>query len=308
MLLAIDMKYRMLSPQYKLRGWIGFPYALVHNGDVLRLSREEFSLLLLCDGQTDLEAILNQETLKTLHSFEEKGFICCADSPKAIEQDQYYYHYDNRYIHDVYWSITGRCNFRCRHCYLNAPDAMMGEISHDEAIRVIDQMADCGVCHLLLSGGEPFVRQDFWSLVDYALEKEIQIDQIYTNGWMLTDNMLDKFEQRGMKPEFSISFDGLNWHDWMRGIKGAEQAALKALERCFIRGFPTTVEMCIHRGNVKTLRDTVKVLADTGTKGIKFSEVSETDLWKKNADGNEMNFKEYVEAMLGYIPAYFEDG
>ena len=47
------MKYCSLSPQYQLRGWIGMPYALVHDGDVTRLTRDEFNALAFCDGKTD---------------------------------------------------------------------------------------------------------------------------------------------------------------------------------------------------------------------------------------------------------------
>lgn len=298
----------MISPQYKLRGWIGFPFALVHDGHITRLSREEFNALLFCDGQTDVETIQSQEIQKTLHSFEEKGFVRFSDEPGELNREQYYHHYDNRYFESVYWSITGRCNFRCRHCYLNAPDAAMGEMTHEEAISIIDQMADCGIFRLLVSGGEPFVREDFWELMDHVKEKGIRIEQVYTNGWMLTDRTLDEFEKRGMKPEFSISFDGTGWHDWMRGTRGAEKATLAALRRCRERGFPTNVEMCIHGGNADTIRDSVRMLTETGTGSIKCSEVSETDLWKQHAEGNDIATPEYIDAVLRYIPRFYEDG
>ena len=208
----------------------------------------------------------------------------------------------------VLWTITGRCNFRCRFCCVNTPDAAMDEITHEEAIRIIDRMAKCGVRSLKISGGEPFVREDFWSLVDYALEKGMKIDKIYTNGWLLTDSVLDQFEQRGMKPEFCVGFDGVEKHDWMRGIKGAEQAARNALIRCCLRGFPTSVEMNIHRGNTDVLRETVDTLADFSVRKIICHEVRNNDMWKRYAVGNEMSTKEYVEAVLQYIPEYYADG
>ena len=71
-------------------------------------------------------------------------------------------------------------------------------MTHLEAIQAIDRMAKCGVRSLKISGGEPFVREDFWSLVDYTLEKGLKIDKIYTNGWLLMDSVLDQFEQRGL--------------------------------------------------------------------------------------------------------------
>lgn len=301
------MRYT-LSPQYSLRGWIGMPYALVHNGSVRPVSREEFYALLFCDGLTDIDSLGSPAISKTLLSLEEKGFVCVSEMPKEIDPHQRYRYFNNRFLKSFYWSITGACNFRCRHCYINAPDALMGELSHEEAISIIDQIAECGVYHLLLSGGEPLLRKDFWSLVDHALEKEIQIDQVYTNGWLLTDEMLDQFEARGLKPEFFISYDGLGWHDWMRGVKGAEQATLDALARCERRGFPTGVEMCIHRGNANVIRESINLLAKTGTRSIKCSGVSPTELWRQNSEGNDMSMEGYFDAVLQYLPRYFEDG
>ena len=215
---------------------------------------------------------------------------------------------DKRYTEPVLWTITGRCNFRCRHCFMNTPDAAMDELTHAEAIRMIDRMAECGVRHLQISGGDPFVREDFWMLVDHAIQKGIEIDKIYTNGWLLYDSVLDKFEQRGMKPEFCIGFDGVEQHDWMCGVRGAEQAALNALRRCYLRGFPTSVEMRIHKGNVDVLRETVDVLADSGVGKIICHEVRKNDVWKQYAAGNDMSTEEYIEAVLQYIPEYYADG
>ena len=302
------MTYCTLASNCKLRGWIGFPHALVCGADVKRLSREEFNAILLCDGQTDIRTVKSEKVLETIRTLEEKGFICFSESPGKISRDQLYYHFNNRFFKSFYWSITGRCNYSCRHCYLNSSDVAASELSHEEAIDVIDQIADCGVYHLLLSGGEPFVRSDFWRLVDHALARGITIDQVYTNGLLLTDKMLDEFDRRDMKPEFSISFDGIGWHDWMRGVKGAEQAALDALRRCQARNFPTDVEMCVHRGNRDMIRESVRVLAETGVGSIKISEVSNTPRWKEKAAGNNMPTREYVEAVLQYIPDFYADG
>ncbi len=303
------MPYCILNPNCRLRGWIGRPFMLSVPGQTILLKKNEFDALILCDGQTDLDMFYaDDEIFKTLRLYEEKGFVSFSEEPRSLDPDQLYRRYDTRYMPRFMWSITGRCNFRCRHCYLDAPDALMGEFSREEAFSVIDQMAECGASNILLTGGEPFVRSDFWELVDHIKEHGITISQVYTNGWLLTENVLDEFAARGMKPEFSISFDGLGWHDWMRGVKGAEEAALRALRLCKMKGFPTNVEMCLHKGNIRTLRDTVLALAETGTRSIKCSNVMTTDLWTANADGNEITDAEYFDAMLDYLPHYFEDG
>lgn len=185
---------------------------------------------------------------------------------------------------------------------------VLGEFSHEQAIELIDQMAECGVLRVILTGGEPFVREDFWSLVDRILLHKMTIQQIYTNGWLLNDTVLVEFEKRSLKPEFSISLDGIGWHDWMRGIAGAEEAAVRALRLCVERGFLTNVEMCVHKGNQETLRETVRLLSEIGVPLLKVGNVMLTNLWKHNSDGNAMDVREYTEAMMRYIPCFFQDG
>ena len=216
--------------------------------------------------------------------------------------------YSSHNTESVLWTITGRCNFRCRFCCVNTPDAAMDEMTHEEAIQSIDRMAKCGVRSLKISGGEPFVREDFWSLIDHALAKGLKIEKIFTNGWLLLDSTLDEFEARSMKPEFCVGFDGVERHEWMRGMKGSEQAALNALRRCYLRGFPTSVEMNIHRGNTDVLRKTVDILADSGVRKIFCHKVRNNDMWQHYACGNDMTAKEYIEAVLRYIPAFYADG
>lgn len=209
---------------------------------VRNLSQEEFQVLLLCDGETELDKDLLSELEQTLRQCEEKGWVEKCEFPQPLEQDQRYQYYRNRYVHMVFWSITGKCNFRCRHCYMDAPDAALGELSTEEALDLIDQMAACGVLRVDITGGEPFVRRDFWQLVDRMVSHKITIGMVYTNGWLLDDKVLDGFECRSLKPEFSLSFDGVGWHDWMRGIPGAEKAALRAMELCRDRGFRVNAE------------------------------------------------------------------
>ncbi len=303
------MAYCILNSGCCLRGWLGRPFMLIKPGKTVILKKNEFDALILCDGQTDLDMLdADDEIFKTLRLYEEKGFVSFSEKPQTLEHDQLYRRYNTRYMSSFHWSITGRCNFRCRHCYLDAPGALMGELSREEAFSVIDQMAECGARRIELTGGEPFVRADFWDLVDRIREKGMDISMIYTNGWLLTEKVLDNFAARDMKPEFSISFDGLGWHDWMRGVKGAEEAALRALRLCQMKDFPTNVEICLHKGNLCTFRDTVLALAETGTRSIKCASVMTTDLWTANSEGNNLSDAEYFDAMLDYIPHYFEDG
>lgn len=304
------MFYR-LKPVYALRGWKHSPCTLVKGPEnrVRPLTPEQFRVLMLCDGQTEFtDGMLSAKEQEALDFLLGKGVIAPSETPGPIGPEQEYRCFDARYVQSMFWSITGRCNYRCRRCYMDAPEGAMGELSHEEAVEIIRQMARCGVYHVDLTGGEPFVRPDFWELIDELQSQGIRVGKIYTNGWLLDGKVLDRFEERGMKPAFSLSFDGVGWHDWMRGVKGAEEAALRALRLCVQRGFFTDVEMCVHKGNAHTLRETIRLLGEIGVGAFKCSGVSGTELWKKNSEGNDYGFREYCEDMIAYIPQYFEDG
>lgn len=303
------MLFYRLKRGYCLRGWEKLTCVLVKRpGNRVRaLEQDVFQCLMLCDGETESE-VFPEAYLPVLKEYEREGIVEASELPQPLEKDQYYRYYKNRYVSSAFWSVTGRCNYRCRHCFMDAPEGTLGEITTEQALDFIDQMADCGILRVEITGGEPFVRKDFWQLADRLVSYQITIGKIYSNGWLLNDAVLDSFEQRGLKPQFSISFDGTGWHDWMRGVEGAEQAALRALRLCHARGFPTDVEMCVHRGNIDKIAETVEVLRSAGVGFLKIGSVSPTALWLRNSGGNEISEEEFVEAALRYIPQYFEAG
>lgn len=300
-----------LKSCYMLRGWEEMAWALVKRPEnsVRPLAKDMFQVLLLCDGETEVSDFLLDKNLeKALLQCQTEGIVETSSYAYPLNPDQYYKYYHNRYIQSIFWSITGQCNFHCRHCYMDAPDAALGELSTKDALNFIDQMAECGVLQVDITGGEPFVRKDFWLLIDRILSYKIIISQIYTNGWLLNEKVLNKFEQRGIKPEIIISFDGIGWHDWMRGVSGAEKAVFRALKLCQDRGFPTSVGMCIHRGNKNSLPQSIKALNAVGVKKIKTANVDPTDLWQSRNEGALLTNIEYVEAMIPYITWYYEAG
>lgn len=303
--------YYKLNSAYVLRGWNKTAWTLVKRPEnkVRYLNRKEFQALLLCDGSMDFESEnISDEMKHILCQYKEEGIVEQCQYDDRLDADQYYHYYDNRFVRSVVWSVTGRCNYRCRHCYMDAPMGRLGELSQESAINLIDQMAECGVLCVDITGGEPFVREDIWTLIDRIQYHRITIGQVYTNGSLLNDTVLDKFEKRNLKPEFSISFDGVGWHDWMRGINGAEGSALRAIELCMVRGFPVSVEMCVHRGNQDTLPVTVKLLSGMGVSRLRVGTVAQSELWKCNSDGNALEVREYIEVMLRYIPEFFRSG
>ena len=67
------------------------------------------------------------------------------------------------------WNITRKCNLKCPHCYINATtQEPINELTTDEAKNLIDQICEVSRPLLVLSGGEPLLRQDVYELVRYG--------------------------------------------------------------------------------------------------------------------------------------------
>ena len=153
------MFYRLQS-NYALRGWDGVAWILVHRPDnqAYPLSQQAFQVLTLCDGITDLtQDQLGPELWAELGKCETNGYVQPCETAQPLKKDQYYKYYKNRFVKRILWSVTGRCNYRCRHCYMDAPDGKLGELSTKEALNLIDQMAACGVLQVDRTGGEPLL-------------------------------------------------------------------------------------------------------------------------------------------------------
>jgi len=208
----------------------------------------------------------------------------------------------------AHWSITGKCNLRCRHCYLSAAEAKYGEVSTEMALNIVAQLSNMGIRQISLTGGEPLVRGDFWEIVDAAREQGVAIRQIYTNGVLVNGALLDEFGKRGMKPQFVLSYDGVGRHDWLRGVEGAEQAAIDAIRLLTARGFRVSVSSSIHRGNVETLGDTMRLLAELGVENWKCCPMAGAGDWLKEDRSLDLGIDELYEAYLKLIPEYLAAG
>lgn len=131
----------------------------------------------------------------------------------------------------VVWNVTRRCNLKCKHCYENAGVADPDELTTEQAIKVIDKLADAGVIILAFSGGEPTIRKDILKLIRHAHRRGMYV-ACATNALTFADrDVVKKFKNAGL--EFAqISLDGLDpkTHDEFRGVNGAWKRACEAIK------------------------------------------------------------------------------
>ena len=305
------MNYR-LKDDYCLRGWELLPYAVVDSKThrVHWLDKTKFDALTLCDGSVDFDLPLIPRAVRdSIGELEEKGYIETCTLNAGIKEHQRYHRYENRFMESAQWSVTGRCNCKCKHCYLSAADGRYGELSHDDVMKITEELGNAGVLSCSITGGEPLVRSDFWEIVDALSERGVYISHIYSNGLLVNEGLLERFKQRGLYPEFNMSFDGVGYHDWLRGINGAEKAVRHAFELCRDNGFPTGAEMCLWKENAHTLRESINYLASLGCRSLKTNPVSDTGAWHEGgyAGKHGLSDDETFEIYLNYLEDYYND-
>ena len=303
------MKYAKLKKEWCLRGWNKLPYGIVNHktGQSSLLTAEVFQAVSACDGIFPFDSVLlSKKQRQWITELVKKNIVEIFDEPSQLESYQEYRLSKARYIRKFHWSITGKCNLKCKHCFLSADVGKYGELSTQECFNIIDELVEANVPSVSITGGEPLVRKDFWQIVDYLLEKKIAITQIYTNGLLVTDTFLAGLKKREMKCELILSFDGCGWHDWLRGVVGVEKKTIEVMKRIVKHGVPLSVETALHQKNIGSLLDTYQLLKEIGVSWWKTSVTIETGNWKNDVH-EQLDTKVLYDEYLKLIPLYLKD-
>ncbi len=126
--------------------------------------------------------------------------------------------------------ITFRCTCRCVMCALYGEhrDGWSNqekdkELSTDEWLRVIDDLHAYGLQSICFTGGEPFLRKDLLTIIEYAKRKGLSVN-VLTAGALLNREICSHLVEIGLD-DLSVSIDGpINIHNAIRRSKVFEAA------------------------------------------------------------------------------------
>jgi radical SAM protein with 4Fe4S-binding SPASM domain len=162
------------------------------------------------------------------------------------------------------WEITMKCNMRCKHCGSSCADKLPDELTTEEALRVCDELGELGMRYIAISGGEPTTREDWHLIVKRLRENGVKPNMI-TNGWLITEEILDKAVESGIS-SICISIDGLEeTHDFMRR-KGSFSRSMNAFELAKKKNISTSAITTINKKNIGELEELREVLIARGVK------------------------------------------
>lgn len=158
----------------------------------------------------------------------------------------------------VGWSVTKRCNYRCRYCQVWKEK---GELATPDALRLIGEIADAGALILGLTGGEPLLRDDIGRLIRHA--RSLGLTVFLNSNGALVPERVDVLDGVG---RLTISLEGpRDVHDAVRG-SGAFDQALRAVSLARESGVPTRLAATINAANVDRIQEVLYLASSLSVK------------------------------------------
>lgn len=167
----------------------------------------------------------------------------------------------------ISWNITLRCPLKCIHCYVAAGgDETAGVLTTDEALAVIDQIRAVGRPVVVLSGGEPLMRDDLCEIARYGTEQGLRM-VMGTSGYLLDRPMAARLREAGIRAA-AISIDSVDpsVHNSFRGVRGAWEKAVSAIRNCRDEEISVQINMTMMRPSAEDVESVVEFGKDLGVK------------------------------------------
>lgn len=201
----------------------------------------------------------------------------------------------------VFWELTKECNLRCIHCRAEAESSCFeGELSLEDILRVLDEIAAHYNPILVLTGGEPLYRKDIYQIASHARERGLRT-ALATNGTLIDETSSRMIRDSGIQ-RVSISIDGSNAasHDGFRGIPGSFDRALKGISHLRSAGVEFQINTTISRRNVDQIDEILKLAEATGAKALHLFMLVPVGCGVEIAE-SEMISKETYESVLNWF-------
>ncbi len=152
--------------------------------------------------------------------------------------------------HHAQWLVTRKCNYQCRGCNV-WKEQDQRELTANEIKKGLDILKKLGIVELVLSGGDPLLRDDIGEIIDYA--SKLFVTTVYDNGSMAAKK-IDLLR----KVDFvAISIDSLDEakNDYIKAVPGAWKNATQTVDTLHKEGVKVSVTPTISQKNLYEIID-----------------------------------------------------
>jgi heme b synthase len=203
----------------------------------------------------------------------------------------------------VAWEITRSCNLNCVHCRAAAERGPYpGELETEECSRILDEIAESAKPIIILTGGEPLLREDIWSIARHGSEAGLRV-VMATNGTLVTPVAVERMKSSGIQ-RVSISLDGgsAEQHDRFRNVPGAFDRALAGIAALKKGGVEFQINTTVTRHNAGDLREILDLAVGLGAVAYHLFLLVPTGRAKELVD-QEIGAVEYEDLLRWFLDA-----
>ncbi|WP_255301070.1 radical SAM/SPASM domain-containing protein [Bacillus cereus] len=157
-------------------------------------------------------------------------------------------------------SITNRCNLKCDYCYASSSpfETKNEEMDLNHLNNLFQDLDDMNVHRISLTGGEPFIRDDFFEILS-ATQKYKFAKIINSNGILISDKIASKLSKFDFD-RICITLDGScpEVHDIIRG-HGSFKKTIRGIKNLQKYNLPVSTLFTLNKTNVNDLINTIKL-------------------------------------------------
>jgi radical SAM protein with 4Fe4S-binding SPASM domain len=188
---------------------------------------------------------------------------------------------------------------RCLHCGTSAGKKRPDELTTQEALDLIDELADLGCKELTLSGGEPLLREDWPQLAERIKEKGMT-PLMVTNGYALNEKAVKELA-RIRFGTVGVSFDGTKkTHDHIRQREDSYERALGAMKLLIEAKIPMCAITQVSNMNLGDLDDIREDLINIGCKAWQVQMTTITGRMPRDLVLTTENFPGFVDKLIEF--------
>ncbi len=159
------------------------------------------------------------------------------------------------------FEITPRCNLNCVHCRTNASMNLKEVLTFEDIIKTIDEISKEFKPVIVLTGGEPLLRNDLFDIADYIKSKGMRVG-LATNGTLVNRDMAKKIKSHFDVASLSLDGSNADVHDNFRGVGGAFESTLKAAKYFREVGLNFIVNSSFTKRNQHDIENTYRLAKD----------------------------------------------
>lgn len=191
----------------------------------------------------------------------------------------------------VYYAITDGCNLRCPYCYASSEKCLPGELTTEESLDLVTQVAGLGAKQIVFTGGEPMLRKDLFTVAEHAKALGLT-PAIITNATMIrTPEQAKRFAELFATVTVSVDGGTAATHDRTRG-KGSFEKTYRALHLLNDVGVTPQINHIVTSDNIDELESFAEFIAGVKVHSVRL--MDHNDLGRGAKDDYDFGWRDHL--------------